>query len=88
MVLVFDAFAANMLEDILKQNPKIKKDLDGFTWYKNTVSTGNFTRNSINAMTGGPEYTLSKINKRADNIKLKEVLTKNWVNLYNASNRL
>ncbi len=84
LVLIFDAFPANMLEDIFKQNPEIKKGLDGFVWYKNTVSTGSATMNSINAMTGGPEYIISKINKKPNHdLTIQELTTKNWANLYN-----
>ncbi len=87
LVLVFDAFAANMLEDIFKQNPEIKNGLDGFVWYKNTVSTGSATMNSINAMTGGPDYTVSKINKKPyHELTLQELITKNFANLSNSIN--
>ena len=84
LVLIFDEFAANMLADILNENPEIKKDLDGFVWYKNTVSTGNFTGHSINTMIAGPEYTISKINQRADDITIEELISKNFADLYNA----
>ncbi len=81
LVLIFDAFAANMLEDIL--NPEIEKNLDGFVWYKNTVSSGSATMNSINAMLAGPDYRISKINQNADDITVKELINQNWANLYN-----
>ena len=84
LVLIFDEFAANMLADILNENPEIKKGLDGFIWYKNTVSTGSSTFNSVNAMLAGPEYTVSKINQRADDITIGELISKNGTNLYNA----
>ncbi|MEM9424352.1 MAG: hypothetical protein AAF975_06165, partial [Spirochaetota bacterium] len=83
LVLIFDAFAAHLLSEVLDTYPHIPQGLDGFTWYKHNISTGNFTYNSVNAMVAGPSYILPEINNRNEDILLAELVCKNWANLLN-----
>ena len=61
VLLYFDAFATHMLDEVLQNNPEIWEGLDGFTWYKNTVSAGQDTLFGSPGIFGGEEYTPDKI---------------------------
>ncbi len=63
LYVILDAFSADFLEEILKRYPQLNVGLDGFTWYKNTVSISEQTYHSMNAMIAGYSYAPDNIGK-------------------------
>lgn len=61
MLIILDQFPSNMFQDILITNPELKTNLDGFTWYTNTVTAYGNTQGSLPSFIGGDKYTLDKL---------------------------
>jgi YidC/Oxa1 family membrane protein insertase len=62
----------------LEQMPDLTGQLDGFTWYPNTLSFGSVTVTGLPSLLGGYDYTPLKINARQDEPlkdKVNEALT-------------
>ncbi|MCV6608593.1 MAG: membrane protein insertase YidC, partial [Campylobacterales bacterium] len=59
-VLVFflDGYTGGDMDTIYKTKKESLKAYDGFTWYKNTLTTGTGTQSSMAAMVGGHKYTI------------------------------
>ena len=77
LVLVLDGFPTKQFNRVLEKHPEFYDILDGFTWYRNTVSTGNFTISAEPALLGGHAQTVEKINKRSEKT-LHDILLKTW----------
>lgn len=65
-ILFLDRAAGFAMPSVIKLNPNLEEDLDGFTWYRNTVSFGNNTLFGYPAMIGGYEYRPLQMNERTD----------------------
>jgi YidC/Oxa1 family membrane protein insertase len=74
-VLVFflDGFPAGELNKIYSEKKEILDEYDGFTWYKNTLTTGTGTQASMAALVGGHNYTVEAINNRANKLVREEI---------------
>ena len=68
VVIFLDRGINSFVPRFMEHWPELKKSFDGFTWYKNSLSFGNFTTVGAPAMTGGYEYTPEKINERSDEL--------------------
>lgn len=68
VVIFLDRGINSFIPRILNQYPELQKSFDGFTWFKNTLSFGDFTTTGGPAMLGGYEYTPEKINERKDEL--------------------
>ena len=66
IVIMLDRAMGQYLPYIVEENPKLKAQLDGFTYYSNTVSFGGHTNFGTPALFGGYEYTPVEMNKRKD----------------------
>ena len=66
VVVVLDMFTGDHIVPMLEKFPDLKEQLSGFTWYRDTLSTGNVTRFGMLGIHGGPYYTAYEINKRGD----------------------
>ncbi|MBP5251805.1 MAG: YidC/Oxa1 family membrane protein insertase [Treponema sp.] len=66
VVIFLDRGINSFIPRFLEHFPELKNSFDGFTWYKNTLSFGNFTTVGAPAMIGGYEYMPEKINERKD----------------------
>lgn len=64
VLFMVDGSMSGYLPDIFQKTPSLLRTYSGFTWYSNTVSTGNRTINGLPAIFGGFDYTVSEINKR------------------------
>lgn len=64
VVIFLDRGISSFVPRILEQYPNLKSSFDGFTWYRNSLSFGNFTTTGAPAMLAGYEYTPEKINAR------------------------
>jgi hypothetical protein len=65
-VLFLDRATGFSMPDAFKLDPNLEKSLDGFTWYPNTATFGNYTVLGYPAMIGGYEYRPLELNKRSD----------------------
>lgn len=61
-----DRYFSPLIPEILKNNPELNGQLDGFVWYPNTVSFGKLTMIGTPGIFGGYDYTPFEINRRAD----------------------
>lgn len=66
IVLMQDRYFSPLIPEILKNNPELNEQLDGFAWYPNTVSFGKLTMIGTPGIFGGYDYTPFEINRRAD----------------------
>lgn len=64
IVIMIDMFTGSHLERILAASPELRKGLDGFTWYPDTVAPGATTLLSVGALLGGENYTPPAVNSR------------------------
>jgi len=67
-VIIFmqDRLVSTLIPSILETTPELNKNLDGFTFYPNTVSFGYLTMLGTPGIFGGYDYTPYEINKRTD----------------------
>lgn len=66
IVIMQDRFFLPHAENIIKSNSNIQKFMDGFTFYKNTVSLGPLTMIGTPGIFGGYDYTPWEIMNRKD----------------------
>ena len=66
VVIMLDRAAGFFVPSMMREKPSLKRSLDGFTYYPNTVSFGCFTLMGAPGLFGGYEYTPEEMNKRPD----------------------
>ncbi len=66
IILMQDRFFSPLIPKILENNPELRKRLDGFIWYPNTVSFGKLTMIGTPGIFGGYDYTPFEMNRRTD----------------------
>ncbi len=64
VVIMLDRAYGPFIPYILEEKPELKKQLDGFTYYANTLSYGAFTNFGTPALYGGYDYTPVNMNLR------------------------
>jgi len=64
IVLMLDRGMGQYVPYLVNENPKLKEQFDGFTYYKNTLSHGGFTNLGAPGLFGGYEYTPVEMNRR------------------------
>lgn len=64
LFLIPDAGAGYVFSEIYKAQPSLFDNLDGFTFYPNTVATGPNTLENTPALIAGPQFAPHKINER------------------------
>lgn len=74
VILMLDRFIGGYFPELLEMMPEIKDDLDGFVYYKNTLSPASYTIGGVPAIMGGWEYTVKEINNARDSITLVKKL--------------
>ncbi len=80
--IIADMFHGWNINEILEQEPDLKKQLKGFTWYPNTITISSHTCGSISALLGGFDYSLDKLNKD-DSRNMQEKITQVTKEFYN-----
>ena len=66
VVIMLDRALGQFIPYILDENPKLAQQLDGFTYYSQTMSYGAFTNFATPALYGGYDYTPEAMNARSD----------------------
>lgn len=74
VVLMLDRFIGGYIPQILEFMPELKTELQGFTWYRNTLSQASYTIGGVPPIMGGWEYTVHATNNRKDEKTLVEKL--------------
>lgn len=64
VVIMLDRAINMYFPYIIEENPKLKEQFSGFTYYPNTVSFGRVTNIATPSLFGGYEYTPYEINKK------------------------
>ena len=95
IVLLLDGFSSQILPDLFGKKPELMQELDGFVWYKDTITAGSWTWNGTPGIWGGHDYTPDKLIDDngvikaeyfygAYNVMPKEMLNRGFkVNYYN-----
>lgn len=68
VVIFLDRGINSFIPKILTQYSDLQKSFEGFTWFKNSLSFGDFTTTGGPAMLGGYEYSPEEINARKDEL--------------------
>ncbi|MBO4636836.1 MAG: YidC/Oxa1 family membrane protein insertase [Clostridiales bacterium] len=68
IVLMLDKTAGFLLPYIMNEDPSLYESFDGFTYYPNTLSFGNYTITGSPSLFGGYGYTPDRINERSDTL--------------------
>lgn len=69
VIIIFLDRGINLfIPDIIKLYPELEQSFDGFVYYPNTVSFGDYTVVGAPAMLGGYEYTPENMNERSDEL--------------------
>lgn len=66
VVIFLDRAVSYFIPKIMDENPEIKKQFQGFTFYENTISFSDFTIQGADPLYGGYEYTQEKMNSKTD----------------------
>ncbi len=72
IVFMLDRAINGYVPYIFNEEPSIKNQFAGFTYYPNTVSHGFFTNFGTPALFGGYEYTVSEMNKRTTKLLVEK----------------
>lgn len=64
VVIMLDRAISVYFPYIINENPNLREQLAGFTYYPNTISYGSHTNTGSPALFGGYEYTPEEMNRR------------------------
>lgn len=65
IIIMIDRAVGAFLPFIFNEQPEIRRQFEGFTYYPNTISFGKHTNFAIPAIYGGYEYTPKAMNERS-----------------------
>ncbi len=68
VVIMLDRALGHQVPFLFEENPELKKQFDGFTYYNNVVSFGGFTNIGVPPLVGGYEYTPVEMNRRDEEL--------------------
>ena len=71
VVIMMDKMNGSYIPYLFNERPDVAAQFDGFTYYPNTVSFGEYTNMASPALFGGYDYMPDRINARSD-ISLRE----------------
>lgn len=78
VVVMLDMFTGGNIKEINKYYPEIIDKLDGFVWYKDTVTAGDYTVFGKPVIIGGEKLHPLYINETASKESLEERVNKEW----------
>ena len=82
VVVMLDAFAGRHLDRILEENPALKDQFRGFTWYREALATGPSTLSSLPSIVCGEKCTPWELNKEPD-LTLAEKINRGFADTLN-----
>ena len=66
VVIMLDRAIGDYVPFIMENDPELKAQFDGFTYYSDVLSYGSNTLFGAPALYGGPEYSVQNLNLRSD----------------------
>lgn len=66
VVIMLDRAIGGFVPYLFEENPALKEQYAGFTWYPNTFSFGPHTNSGSPPLYGGYEYTPEEMNRRSE----------------------
>lgn len=66
VVIMMDKMNGSYIPYLFNERPDVAAQFDGFTYYPNTVSFGQYTNMGASALFGGYDYTPDQMNARSD----------------------
>ena len=72
-IIFLDRLQGTAMSDALEYMPDLMNDLDGFTFYPNTLSFGSLTVTGVPSLLGGYDYTPLAINSRENELLVDKV---------------
>lgn len=82
VVVMMDAFTGTHMERILQAEPELKRDLDGFVWYPDTLAAGPSTNTGIASVLCGYDCTPLAINAQGSE-SVAEKINRSYGNFIN-----
>lgn len=73
VIFMLDMFDGGEMQSIIDENPELQNELDGFTWYRNSLSSSSKTHGGEPGILGGHSYTPIEANKRTVSSKREDV---------------
>ncbi len=73
VVIMLDMFTGGHMPAILATDPSLRRALDGFVWYRDSIAPGAVTLLSVPAVMGGEEYAPSAVNARKPSSLVEEM---------------
>ena len=83
VVLMLDMFTGGNMKQILEMDPSLANELDGFTWYPETMSTGSMTLFGLPSILGGEKLAAYNLLDKNRTESLEETINKEWANIFN-----
>lgn len=72
LVLMMDRAFNGFFPFLLAEKPELQSQFDGFTYYPNTISYGNYTNVGAPSVFGGYEYTPIEMDKRSHELLVEK----------------
>ena len=81
LVFMLDGFSGGAMKHIQDNIPDVLDGFNGFTWYKNVVTSNTGTWGAIATLYGGNRYSVTEINSRVQQKTIREYFVEAY-NLY------
>ena len=83
VVLMLDAFTGGHIKQIIGKDPSLASELDGFTWYTETMTSGSGTIIGLPGILGGEKLAGHNLTKANRTETLEETINKEWALFFN-----
>ena len=84
IVLMLDAFTGGNLKQVLEKHPDLTDELDGFTWYPDSISSGSVTIFGLPGILGGEEVAAYNLTDKKRTESLETTINKSWARFLNS----
>ena len=84
IVLMLDMFTGGNMKQLLERDPNLAKELDGFTWYPDTMSSGSFTILGLPGILGGEKVAAYNLMDKNRTESLEVTINKSWADFLNS----
>ena len=64
VIMMLDNFTGGFIKPLVEEHPDLATELEGFTWYANTLSASNLTKGGEPGIHGGHDFTPYSISRR------------------------
>lgn len=84
VVLMLDMFTGGNMKQLLERDPNLAKELDGFTWYPDTMSSGSVTIFGLPGILGGEKVAAYNLIDKNRTESLETTINKSWASFLNS----